>query len=100
MQVEIALKYTSRLGLGPSLSTFPVIFRLGGRYQSLHRGLEVVRQPAGPPQDPRARQGVDEEEYGHLAPDHLGAEISRTELVVEPVVGPGGAPDDEAPRKW
>jgi hypothetical protein len=34
------------------------------------------------------------EKYAHLAPDHLRAEIARTERVVEPVVGTKGTTDD------
>ena len=36
------------------------------------------------------------EKYAHLAPDHLRAEITRTERAVEPVVGTGGATDGES----
>jgi hypothetical protein len=35
------------------------------------------------------------EKYAHLAPDHLRAEITRTERVVEPVVGTRDAARDE-----
>jgi integrase len=36
------------------------------------------------------------EKYAHLAPDHLRAEIARTERAVEPVVGTRGATDGES----
>jgi hypothetical protein len=36
------------------------------------------------------------EKYAHLAPDHLRAEIARTELVVEPNAGTKRTTDDEA----
>ena len=35
------------------------------------------------------------EKYAHLAPDHLRAEIARTERAVEPVVGTTGTTEDE-----
>ena len=35
------------------------------------------------------------EKYAHLAPDHLRAEIARTERAVEPVAGTNGPADDE-----
>ena len=34
--------------------------------------------------------------YAHLAPDHLRAEIARTERVVEPVVGTKATTGDES----